>query len=920
MKRLISFLLLFFIMMQTIMVSAGESKNLSTFENGAYIKESSGFLTATPPTRILDGDISTIARTSNVPGYVVVDLGKYSKIDSVCLYTPYSATLINMSYYFYYSDMDTNYEQNTIGLLTAQKQTIDNKDYCVYSEEVGQYGRYIKIKSSAAQLSQMSLLCVYGEHVEKKTLETPAAPVWNEKILTWEENINAETYTVELYKDGELDCTLEQVSTPLDLSEKLAYNGQYEATVKAIADNFFYKSSAPSEKSLPKMVYDGAYNIAMTATGTGITAFYTGYEVAKSIDGLYGTYSHVGYNIPSQTDNPVNAIFEYIYTATVNLKRLKLYLPDGLPDDYYTLEYSSDHQNWFPIKGNRKSSSVLVAGLNLKLIVIDDLDFEAKYVRAVANVKENSRIFEFEMYGKFKDYPTLATPENVILTNDILSWNAVDNAEKYRINIYTDGVLTDSMITTETSISLAERLNFMGTYTAEACALAEGYTDSGFARAEGKIEIPEGIINGKTIKVSSNQQNSPSVDYQLEYIVDNDLSTAYTIGTSSPYEITAELLNAVYIKKITVNEPKDLYHIANCTIAVSENGLSWKEIYRGTIGDNADINVNRKAKYIRISIHSVSGTPSGIAEITIHAAGDGVSENETLKDIVIPEKLENGYVLPKETADGMRIIWSASDEGVLSISGEKTVILAGSRDIAVVLTALTEDGASVKFQTIVAGKNTSQSGGGGSSKGAAAVVIPDVSATSTPQETQQTDKHKEMKNELRGHWAEAEISEMIDEGIVMGDENGLALERKVTRAEFITLLVRCSEKSVEDFGGCFSDVEVDSWFAPYVETAYANGWVNGSEGMFYPQKILSREEMAQILYNIYGTKNGTSQGAGLSFADEANISPWAKNAVSGISAAGILIGDTDGNFLPKKPVTRESAMVAIYRLIRERKV
>ena len=86
-------------------------------------------------------------------------------------------------------------------------------------------------------------------------------------------------------------------------------------------------------------------------------------------------------------------------------------------------------------------------------------------------------------------------------------------------------------------------------------------------------------------------------------------------------------------------------------------------------------------------------------------------------------------------------------------------------------------------------------------------------------------------------------------------------------------------------------------------------------------KDLTQAEMAQILYNIiYGTKNGTNQGSGLSFADEANISPWAKNAVDSISAAGILIGDTDGNFLPKKSVTRESAMVAIYRLMRERKV
>ncbi len=47
------------------------------------------------------------------------------------------------------------------------------------------------------------------------------------------------------------------------------------------------------------------------------------------------------------------------------------------------------------------------------------------------------------------------------------------------------------------------------------------------------------------------------------------------------------------------------------------------------------------------------------------------------------------------------------------------------------------------------------------------------------------------------------------------------------------------------------------------------------------------------------------------FKDDEEISPWAKDAVYEAKEKGLMLGDADGNFRPKDPLTREEAAVLI---------
>ena len=77
-------------------------------------------------------------------------------------------------------------------------------------------------------------------------------------------------------------------------------------------------------------------------------------------------------------------------------------------------------------------------------------------------------------------------------------------------------------------------------------------------------------------------------------------------------------------------------------------------------------------------------------------------------------------------------------------------------------------------------------------------------------------------------------------------------ESDITRAEFITLLVKALNIQTYKYLGIFDDVKKDDWFRPYVEAAEISGLiseVNNSE--FDPDGKMTREQMAVLIMNAY---------------------------------------------------------------------
>lgn len=79
--------------------------------------------------------------------------------------------------------------------------------------------------------------------------------------------------------------------------------------------------------------------------------------------------------------------------------------------------------------------------------------------------------------------------------------------------------------------------------------------------------------------------------------------------------------------------------------------------------------------------------------------------------------------------------------------------------------------------------------------------------------------------------------------------------------------------------------------------AYLNGY---GDGTFGPEKKMTRAEAATLFYNLLETPEPTQ---GKTFKDVPK-GAWYEEAVSTLSALGVINGYTDGRFIPSRPVTR----------------
>jgi len=163
-------------------------------------------------------------------------------------------------------------------------------------------------------------------------------------------------------------------------------------------------------------------------------------------------------------------------------------------------------------------------------------------------------------------------------------------------------------------------------------------------------------------------------------------------------------------------------------------------------------------------------------------------------------------------------------------------------------------------------------------------------------------------NDLTGHWAEAYIGNLVDQGIISGYPDGtFKPEGKITRAEFASILVKGFELPIEG-SKVFSDT-ADHWAKNSIAAAYSQGIINGySENEFGPDDPITREQMAVMIVKAAQPNTAVS---GKTFADSDSISEWAREAVSAATGNKIINGYPDNTFRPKGNTTRAEAAVVL---------
>ena len=174
--------------------------------------------------------------------------------------------------------------------------------------------------------------------------------------------------------------------------------------------------------------------------------------------------------------------------------------------------------------------------------------------------------------------------------------------------------------------------------------------------------------------------------------------------------------------------------------------------------------------------------------------------------------------------------------------------------------------------------------------------------------------------DISGHWAKEHILFTVSRGLFSGtSKTTFSPNTTLTRGMFVTALGRLAGINPADYQNRnFTDVKANAYYAPYVNWAASKGIVSGTtSSTFAPDSNITREQMAVIMKN-YADKMGYSIPKTLeavTFADHAQISSWAKDAVKAMQQAGVLSGKENNRFDPQGNATRAEAATVLHRFV-----
>ena len=174
--------------------------------------------------------------------------------------------------------------------------------------------------------------------------------------------------------------------------------------------------------------------------------------------------------------------------------------------------------------------------------------------------------------------------------------------------------------------------------------------------------------------------------------------------------------------------------------------------------------------------------------------------------------------------------------------------------------------------------------------------------------------------DIHNHWAADNILFAASRGLLSGtSDTTFSPNTGMSRGMFVTALGRLAGINPDSYKtGKFTDVKADAYYAPYVNWAAQNGIVEGvTATTFAPDSNINREQMAVIMAN-YAKKLGYDLPKTLqavTFADNAQISSWAKNAVRAMQQAGILAGKNGNKFDSKGTATRAEVATILRRFV-----
>ncbi len=417
--------------------------------------------------------------------------------------------------------------------------------------------------------------------------------------------------------------------------------------------------------------------------------------------------------------------------------------------------------------------------------------------------------------------------------------------------------------------------------------------------------------------------NVAALEGSIVAVTDKNYETAWTVAAKNA-AVTLDLGSEKLLTHAVLYAEGN---IGNAVLEVSNDNVNYtKATQWNTLAFGQEIRFPLTgARYVRLSMTQQDEMPVKIYEIELYSMP--TDEERVQADVKAftytnPKIVTTDIVLPTATKFGSTIEWSSDNAAALDAQGHVT---RQSDDQNVTLTATFRSGDKSETVTVyhtvkgtkpAAGQSPGGGGGGGGSvsggSGGAGMQVPVIQPENTVRPQPQPQETRFYDVEMQ-RWSYPYIERLAQQGIVNGSGGAFDPEGHLTREQLVKLLVTALKLDTSTQNTDFADVAAGEWYSPYIAAAAQAGIVSGiSETEFGVGEYVSREDMATMICRALEKSgaqilNGT---ADVTFADSAQISAYAQEAVMQLAALGILNGE-NGNFLPADTATREQGAKVI---------
>lgn len=157
-------------------------------------------------------------------------------------------------------------------------------------------------------------------------------------------------------------------------------------------------------------------------------------------------------------------------------------------------------------------------------------------------------------------------------------------------------------------------------------------------------------------------------------------------------------------------------------------------------------------------------------------------------------------------------------------------------------------------------------------------------------------------SDLKGHWSSDYVKELSSKNIISGYKDGtFKPDNSITKAEFFKLINSMASFN-KTYAVSFADVKKTDWYYDEVAKGIKAGYITPTTGNLYPNRPITREEAIWIIGYVY--KMEENEKPTVDFNDRASIDETYLGYIGALVGKKIVSGFPDGNFYPKRELTR----------------